>query len=123
MSAEISAELIDALRMASDICVFTSGYPPGACCIGVAGTVAATLCWYGVDARVVAGGLCYRAGPNPKWDVAAFCGAAPLLTGQNADIVFIEGMRAGHVYHLKETIVTNQGVRQDQTITLRCDQQ
>jgi hypothetical protein len=75
MSKQVSAELIASLRMAADICVFTSGYPPGACCIGVAGTVAATLQYYDVDARVVAGGLCYRAGPHPKWDVAAFCGA------------------------------------------------
>jgi hypothetical protein len=44
----------------------------------------------------------------------------PTLSGQNSDVVFIEAPREGYIYTLTEAIVTNLGVQDSRSITLRC---
>jgi hypothetical protein len=65
---------IPALRRAADLCTRTTGAPGGALCIGVAGTVQATLSHHGVRCRISAGAAVYRAGPDEVLDSVAFSG-------------------------------------------------
>jgi hypothetical protein len=43
------------------------------------------------------------------------------LTGATTNVVFVEGMVAGTVYHLTEQILTNGGVIDQKTIVIRCE--
>ena len=59
-----------------------------------------------------------------QWSISPLNGTSPetpTLTGDTTDIVFVEGMQAGKVYHLTEHVVTTAGVDDERTIVLRCD--
>jgi hypothetical protein len=43
----------------------------------------------------------------------------PVLSNETSNVVFVEGLLPGQVYHLRESAVMNTGVRTDQTIVLR----
>jgi hypothetical protein len=45
----------------------------------------------------------------------------PVLSNAASDVVFVEGLLAGHVYKLKERATTSNGVIMDQTIVIRAD--
>ena len=47
--------------------------------------------------------------------------ATPILSNATSDVVFVEGMAAGHVYRLLERVTTSNGVIDDRSIVLRCD--
>ena len=65
---------VPALRTAADCCIRTTDQPAGALCIGVAGTVHATLKTLRSPMRARCGAAIYRAGPHEMLDVIAFCG-------------------------------------------------
>ena len=58
-----------------------------------------------------------------QWTISSNGGSPdPVLTGDTTDVVFVEGLEAGRVYRLTEHIVTDSGIEDERTITLRCDQ-
>jgi hypothetical protein len=57
-----------------------------------------------------------------QWLIAPLNGTSPetpILSNDQSNVVFVEGFVAGRVYRLTEEIVTNNGVRDQQTIVLR----
>jgi hypothetical protein len=46
----------------------------------------------------------------------------PTLTNATSEIVFVEGLQVGKIYHLSERVTTLNGVIGERTIVLRCDQ-
>jgi hypothetical protein len=45
----------------------------------------------------------------------------PVLSNTTSDIVFVEGLLPGRVYHLTEHVVTASGLEDDRTIVIRCE--
>jgi hypothetical protein len=45
----------------------------------------------------------------------------PVLTGATTDVVFVQGLMAGKIYHLVERVTTAAGVIDDRTIVIRCE--
>lgn len=60
-----------------------------------------------------------------QWSITPSNGTSPetpTLSGSTTATVTVSGLQAGKVYRLTEHIVTTNGLEDERTIVLRCDQ-
>jgi hypothetical protein len=73
-----------------------------------------TLGWLADDDSIV----------SRQWTITPMTGTSPetpTLSNDTGEIVYVEGLVAGHVYRLTERVVTEAGVQDERTIVLRCE--